>query len=61
MNDVFHTWEFVTDSHISKLQHLRNRVLGSIKILDERTAVCELHVAFKISYVYDYLNKLYRT
>jgi hypothetical protein len=55
------TWEYVVDVHLFKLQHLQSRVLCSIGNLDRCTPVCKLHVAFKIPYVYDYINKLCRT
>jgi hypothetical protein len=44
-----------------KLQHLQNRVLITIENLDRCTPVHELHVAFKITYVCDYITKLCRT
>jgi hypothetical protein len=43
-----------------KLQRLQNRVLRAISNLDRRTPVRDLHLAFKIPYVYDYINKLCR-
>jgi hypothetical protein len=43
-----------------KLQRLQNRVLHAIGNLDRRTPVRDLHLAFKISYVYDYITKLCR-
>jgi hypothetical protein len=52
------TWEFVADTHLWKLQRLQNRVLRAIGDLDRRTLVRDLHVAFKIPYVYDYITKL---
>jgi hypothetical protein len=55
------TWEYATDAHLLKLQHLHNRVLRAIGNLDRRTPVRELHLAFKIPYVYDYITKLCRT
>jgi hypothetical protein len=54
------TWEFATDTHLMKLQRLQNRVLRTIGKLDRRTPVCDLHLAFKIPYVYDYITKLCR-
>jgi hypothetical protein len=54
------TWEFVAETHLMKLQHLQNRVLRTIGNLDWRTPVRDLHLAFKISYVYDYITKLCR-
>jgi hypothetical protein len=41
-----------------KLQRLQNRVLCPIGNLDSCTPARELHVAFKIPYVYDSLTKL---
>jgi hypothetical protein len=39
---------------------LQNRVLRAIGNLDRRTLVCDLLLAFKIPYVYDYITKLRR-
>jgi hypothetical protein len=54
------TWEFAADTHLMKLQHLQNRVLGAIGNLDRSTLVRDLHLAFKIPHVYDYITKLCR-
>jgi hypothetical protein len=43
-----------------KLQRLQNRVLRAVGDLDRRTPVSDLHLAFKIPYVYDYTSKLCR-
>jgi hypothetical protein len=43
-----------------KLQHLQNRVLRAIGNLRRSTPVRDLHLAFKIPYVYDYITKLCR-
>jgi hypothetical protein len=43
-----------------KLQRLQNRVLRAIGNLDRHISVCDLHLAFKISSVYDYIIKLCR-
>jgi hypothetical protein len=43
------------------LQCLQNRVLCATGNLDRGTTVRELHLAFKIPYVYGYVTKLYRT
>jgi hypothetical protein len=59
MIHAFPTWEYATDSHLLKLQRLQNKVLlRSIGNLAMRTPVRELHVAFKILYVYGYKTKL---
>jgi hypothetical protein len=55
------TWGHAADAHLLKLQRLQNRVLCAIGNLDRRISVCELHVAFKFPYVYDYVTKLFRT
>jgi hypothetical protein len=52
--------EYVADTHLLKLQHLQNRILCTVANLDRWTPVCELHVAFKIPFVCDYITKLCR-
>jgi hypothetical protein len=54
------TWEFTADTHLMKLQRWQNRVLRAISNLDRRTPVRDLHLAFKIPYLYDYITKLCR-
>jgi hypothetical protein len=54
------TWEFAADNHLMKLQRLQNRVLRAFGNLDRRAPVRDLHLAFKIPYVYDYIIKLCR-
>jgi hypothetical protein len=56
MTYVCPTWEYAEDAHLLKLQRLQNRVLCAIGNLDRWTPVHELHVAFKIPYVYDCMN-----
>jgi hypothetical protein len=53
-------WEFAADSHLVKLQRLQNKVLRTIGNLPRRTRVRDLHMAFKIPYVYDYITKVCR-
>jgi hypothetical protein len=43
-------------THLMKLQLLQNRVLHAIGNLDTCTPVRDLHLAFKIPYVYDYIT-----
>jgi hypothetical protein len=43
-----------------KLQRLQNKVLRTIGNFPRRTPVRELHMAFKLPYVYDYITKLCR-
>jgi hypothetical protein len=41
-----------------KLQRLQNRVLRTIGNFPRRTTVRDIHVAFQIPHVYDYITKL---
>jgi hypothetical protein len=43
-----------------KLQRLPNKVLRTIGNFQRHTPVRDLHIAFKIPYVYDYITKLFR-
>jgi hypothetical protein len=43
-----------------KLQRLQNKVLRTIGNFPRRTPVRELHKAFNIPYIYDYITKLFR-
>jgi hypothetical protein len=52
------TSEYPADAHLLKLQRLQNRVFRAIRNLGRCTPIRELHVAFKIPYVYDYITKL---
>jgi hypothetical protein len=54
------TWEFAAGTHLFKLPRLQNRVLRTIGNFPRRTQIRELHVAFKIPYVYDFITKLCR-
>jgi hypothetical protein len=51
------TWDYAVDTHLLKLQ---NQVLHTIGNFDRCTLVCNMHVAFRIPYVYDYITKLCR-
>jgi hypothetical protein len=53
-------WEFAADTHLLKLQHLQNWVLRTIGNYPRRTPIRDLHMAFKIPYVYDFIIKLCR-
>jgi hypothetical protein len=54
------TWEFAADTHLMKVQRLQNRFLRVIGKLDRNTPIRDMHLAFKILYVYDYRTKLCR-
>jgi hypothetical protein len=43
-------WEFVTDTHLLKLQHLQNKVLCTTGKFSSCTPVCELDMAFQVPY-----------
>jgi hypothetical protein len=53
-------WEFAANTHMLKLQHLQNKVLHTTGNFSRRTQVQELHKAFNILYIYDYITKLCR-
>jgi hypothetical protein len=53
-------WEFSADTHLMKLQRLQNKVLRKIGSFPRRTPVRDLHMAFEISFVYNYITKLRR-
>jgi hypothetical protein len=44
--------EFAADTHLMKLQHLQNKLLGTIDNYPRRTPIRNLHLAFRIPYVY---------
>jgi hypothetical protein len=54
------TWEFAADNHLLKLQRLQNEDLRTIRNFARRTPVRDLHMAFKLPYIYDYVTKLCR-
>jgi hypothetical protein len=49
--------EFAADTHLMNLQRLQNKILRTTDNYPRRTQVCDLHVAFKLPYVYDYVTK----
>jgi hypothetical protein len=53
-------WELAADNHLLKLQRLQNKVLRTVGNFPRRTPVRDLHMAFKLPYVYDYITKLRR-
>jgi hypothetical protein len=59
-------WEFAADSHLLKLQRLQNKVFRTIGNFPRSTPVRDLHMAFKLAYIYiyiyihDYITKLCR-
>jgi hypothetical protein len=52
--------EFEADTHLIKLQHLQNKVLRTIGNFPRHTPVREMHMAFHLPYVFDYMTKFCR-
>jgi len=52
--------EFAAYRYLLKLQRLQNRVLRTIGNYTRRTPTHDLHMMFKIPYVYDFITKLCR-
>jgi hypothetical protein len=53
-------WEFAAETYLLKLKRLQNKVLHTIGNLPRHALVRDMHVAFQIPYVYDYITKLCR-
>jgi hypothetical protein len=53
-------WESAADTHLMKLKCLQNKVLHTIGNIPRLIPVRELHTAFNIPYVYDFITKLCR-
>jgi hypothetical protein len=51
-------WEFAADNQLLKLQRLQNKVLRTTGNFPRRTPVRDLHMAFKLPYIYDYVTKI---
>jgi hypothetical protein len=49
--------EFAADTHLIKLQRLQNKILRTIGNFPRRTPVREMHMAFHLPYMYDYMTK----
>jgi hypothetical protein len=53
-------WEMEADIYLLKLQRLENKVLRTTENFARRTAVRDLHTAFNLPFVYDYMTQLCR-
>jgi hypothetical protein len=53
-------WEFAADAHLMILQRLQNKILCTIGNYPRSTPFRDLHLAFQIPFVYDYITKLCR-
>jgi hypothetical protein len=60
MTHVSLAWEFAANTHLLQLQRLQNKVLHTTGNFARHTPVQELHKAFNIPYIYDYITKLCR-
>jgi hypothetical protein len=60
MTYTFPAWGFAADTHLLKLQRLQNWVLRNTGKFLKCTPVRELHMAFQVPYIYDYITKLCR-
>jgi hypothetical protein len=49
-------WEFAADTHLLKLQLLQNKVLHITGKFPKCTPVRELHMAFEVPHIYDYIK-----
>jgi hypothetical protein len=49
-------WELATDTYLLKLQRLQNKVLRTIGNFPRCTPVHDMHTAFNLPYVYDYIT-----
>jgi hypothetical protein len=52
--------ELAADTYLLKLQRLQNNVLRTIGNFPKCTPIRDLHRAFNLPYVYDYVTKLCR-
>jgi hypothetical protein len=53
-------WEFAADNHLMKLQRMQNKVFRTIGNFLRSTPGRNLHMVFKLPYIYDYKTKLRR-
>jgi hypothetical protein len=60
MTYVCPVWKFAADIYVLKLQRLQNKVLRTTGNFPRCTPVRDLHAAFNLPYVYDYITKLCR-
>jgi hypothetical protein len=60
MTYAYPTWEFAADKNLLKLQRLQNEVVRTVGNVPRRTSVRDLHMDFKLPYLYDYITILCR-
>jgi hypothetical protein len=54
------SWKLTADTYLLRLQRLQNKVLRTIGNFPRCTPVRDLHTAFNLPHVYDYITKLCR-
>jgi hypothetical protein len=57
MTYAYPTWELAAETYLLKLQRLQNKFLRTIDSFPRRISARDIHVAFQIPYVYDYITK----
>jgi hypothetical protein len=60
MTYAFPDWELAAGTYLLKLQRLQNKVVRTIGNFPRCTPVRDLHTAFNLPYVHDYITKLSR-
>jgi hypothetical protein len=53
-------WKFAADNYLLKLKRLKNKVLRTIGNFPRSMPVRDLHIAFKLPYIYEYITKYCR-
>jgi hypothetical protein len=53
-------WELAADTGLLKLQRLQNKVLSTVGNSPRFTPVRDLHTAFNLPYIYNYITRLCR-
>jgi hypothetical protein len=57
MTYVSPAWKFAAQTHLLKLQRVQNRVLRTIGNFPKHTSIRDMHAAFQVQYVYDFITK----
>jgi hypothetical protein len=60
MNYACPAWELAAETYLLKEQSLQNKVLCTTGNFPRCTPVHDLHMAFNLPYVYDYITKFCR-
>jgi hypothetical protein len=60
MTSATPAWEFAADTHLMKLKRLQNEALLAFGNYSRHTLVRDLHMAFRIPFVYDYMMRICR-